>query len=79
MQLLDVVQTWQKLNLICITSRKKLINRISGQKTGEKSQENLIFAMGIDSSKSRSNVTKVDLDLYHVKSVIYQISSQYLK
>ena len=41
------------------------------QKTAEKSLENLILAKGNNSCKSRSSVTKVKLDLYHVMSNSY--------
>ena len=37
-------------------------------KTGEESPENLIFAKGNNSCKRRSNTTKVELDLYYVKT-----------
>ena len=41
------------------------------EKTGEKSSENEIFAKGNNSSKSWSNETKVELDLYYVKTNPY--------
>ena len=41
------------------------------QKTGEKSSENKIFAKGNNSSKRRSKETKVELDLYYVKTNPY--------
>ena len=41
------------------------------QKTGEKSSENEIFAKGNNSSKRRSNETKVKLNLYYVKTNSY--------
>ena len=44
-------------------------------KTGEESPENEIFAKGNNSRKSKSNATKVKLDLYYVKKSKYQISS----
>ena len=37
----------------------------------EKSSENEIFAKGNNSCKSRSNATKVKLDLYYVKTNAY--------
>ena len=37
----------------------------------KKSPENEILAKGNNSSKSRSNVTKVELDLYYVKTNSY--------
>ena len=37
----------------------------------KKSQENEIFAKGNNSCKSRSNATKVELDLYYVKTNSY--------
>ena len=37
----------------------------------KKSPENEIWAKGNDSCKSRSNVTKVELDLYHVKTNLF--------
>ena len=40
-------------------------------KTGEESPENLIFAKGNISIKSRSNTTKLKLDLYYVKTNPY--------
>ena len=60
----------QKSNLICITSRQIHIPNYKSisQKTGEKSLENKILAKGNNSFKSRSNATKVKLDLYHVKT-----------
>ena len=41
------------------------------QKTAEESPENEILAKGSNSYKSRSNVTKLELDLYYVKSKSY--------
>ena len=41
------------------------------QKTGEKNPENKILAKGNNSCKSRSKSTKVDLDLYNVKTNSY--------
>ena len=41
------------------------------QKTGEKSSVNEIFAKGNNSSKRRSNETKVELNLYYVKTNSY--------
>ena len=41
------------------------------QKTGEKSPGNYIFAKGANSIQSRSNATKVELDLYYVKTNSY--------
>ena len=37
-------------------------------KTGEESPENSIFAKGNNSIESRSNMTKLKLDLYYVKT-----------
>ena len=37
----------------------------------EKSPENYIFAKGNNSIKSRSNATKVELDLYYIKTNSY--------
>ena len=41
--------------------------------------ENIIFAQGNNWSKSRSKVTKFELDLYHVKANSYTKWSQYRK
>ena len=41
------------------------------QRTTEKNSENLVFEKGNNSSKSGSNVTIVELDLYHVKTNSY--------
>ena len=38
------------------------------QKTAEKSPENQILAKGNSSCKSRSSVTKVELDVYYAKA-----------
>ena len=46
---------------------KKKFKSIS-QKTGYTSLENLIFEKGNYSIRSRSNATKIDLDLYYVKT-----------
>ena len=69
----NVGQTRQKLNLICIMSRQIHIPNFTSisLKTGEKKWENLIFAKGNNSSKSKSKETKVELDLYHVKTNSY--------
>ena len=40
-------------------------------KTGEESPENKILAKGNNSIKSRSNATKLKLDLYYVKTNSY--------
>ena len=40
-------------------------------KTGEESPENEILAKGNNSIKSRSNTTKLKLDLYYVKTNSY--------
>ena len=40
-------------------------------KTGDESQENEILAKGNNSIKSRSNMTKLKLDLYYVKTNSY--------
>ena len=40
-------------------------------KTGEESPKNKIFAKGNNSIKSRSNTTKLKLDLYYVKTNPY--------
>ena len=37
----------------------------------KKNPENEVLAKGNDKSKSKSNVTKVELDLYHVKINLY--------
>ena len=37
----------------------------------KKSKENYILAKGYNSSRSMSNVTKVELDLYYVKTKSY--------
>ena len=41
------------------------------QKTGEKSLENKIFAKGNNSINSKSNTTKLKLDLYYIKTNLY--------
>ena len=41
------------------------------QKTAEESPENEILAKGNNSYKSRSSVTKLELDLYYVKTKSY--------
>ena len=41
------------------------------RKTAKKSPENYILANGYNSSRSMSNVTKVELDLYYVKTNSY--------
>ena len=40
-------------------------------RTGEESPENYTFAKGNNSIKSRSNTTKLKLDLYYVKTNLY--------
>ena len=40
-------------------------------KMAKKSPENYILAKGYNSSRSRSNVTKVELDLYYVTTNSY--------
>ena len=63
----------QKSNLICIISRQSQIPNVKSisQKTGKKTPENDIFAKGNNSSKSRANLTEVELDLYYVKTNSY--------
>ena len=58
----------QKSNLICITSIQIHMLNIKSisLKTAEKTLANNIFAKGNNSSKSRSNATKVKLDPYYV-------------
>ena len=65
-----VGQTRQKSSLICIMLRQIHIPNFKSisQKTGENSSENKIFAKGNNSSKIGSNDTKVELDLYYVKT-----------
>ena len=41
------------------------------RKIAKKSPENYILAKGYNSSRRRSNVTKVELDLYYVKTNSY--------
>ena len=57
-------QTW---SVLC---QDKFIYQNASQysKTGEESPENWIFAKGNNSIKSRSNTTKLKLDLYYVKT-----------
>ena len=68
-----VGQTQPKSNLTCIMSRQIHIwnfNSICWKMT-KRSLENEIFAKGNNSCKSRSNATKVKLDLYYVKTNPY--------
>ena len=64
---------WQNSNLICIiwwqihTLNLKSIS----QKTAEKSPENLIWAKGNNSCKSRSSMTRLELELYYVMTISY--------
>ena len=62
-----------KSNLICITSRQIHIPNFKsiGRKMTKKSPENEILAKGNNSCKSRSNATKVKLDLYYVMTNMY--------
>ena len=68
-----VGQTWPKSNLTCIMSRKINIWNFNSmpRKMTKKSPENKIFANGNNSCKSRTNATKVKLDLYYVKTNPY--------
>ena len=68
-----VGQTRPKSNLTCMMSRQIHIwnfNSICRKMTKE-SPENEIFAKGNNSCKSRSNATKVKIDLYYVKTNPY--------
>ena len=64
-----VGETRRKSNLTCIMSRQIHIWSFNSirQKMTKKSPENGFFAKGNNSCKSRSNATKVKLDLYNVK------------
>ena len=64
---------WPKPNLTCIMSRQIHIWNFNSvcRKMTKKSPENEIFAKGNNSCKSRSNATKVELDLYYVKTNSY--------
>ena len=66
-------QTRQSLNLTCIRSRQIHIRNFKSicQKMTKKSPENLILAKDSNSCKSRSNASKVELDLYYVKANSY--------
>ena len=68
-------QTHQKLNLICTSITSNQMNKLNfksiSQKTGEESPGNLFFAKDKNWRKRRSNVTKVDADLYYVKKISY--------
>ena len=68
-----VGQTRPKSNLICNMSRQTHIWNFNSicQKMIEKSPENEKLAKGNNSCKSRSNATKVKLDLYYVKTNPY--------
>ena len=65
-----VGQTRPKSNLTCIMSRQIHIWNFKSicWKMTKKSPENEILAKGNNSCKSRSNATKVILDLYYVKT-----------
>ena len=68
-----VGQTRPKSNLTCIMSRQIQMWNFNSicQKMTKKIPENEILAKGNNSCKSRSNATKVDLDLYDVKTNSY--------
>ena len=64
---LKLDQTRQKLNKTCITSRQIHIYNFKSMSR----KMAWIFATGNESSKRRSKVTKVKLDLYYVKTNSY--------
>ena len=66
-------QAWRNSNLICITSRSIYIPTLKSisQKTAEKIPENQILAKCNNFCKNRSSVTKLELDLYQVKTNLY--------
>ena len=70
---LKIRQTWQSLNLTCIRSRQIHIWNLKSicRKMTKISPENEILAKGSKSCKSRSNATKVELDLYYAKANSY--------
>ena len=68
-----VGQTRPKSNLTCIMLRQIIIWNFNSicRKMTKKSPENEILAKGNNSFKSRSNATKVKLELYYVKKNPY--------
>ena len=59
----------QKSNLVCITSKQIHTSncRSISEGTAKKSSENWFWTKGNNSCKNRSNVTRVELDLYYLK------------
>ena len=70
---IKVGQTRQNENLTCIMSRHIHIWNVKSicRKMTKKRPENEILAKGNNSCKSTSNATKVELDLYYVKTNTY--------
>ena len=70
---LKVGQTRPKSNLTCIMSRQIQIRNLNSicRKMTKKSPENELLAKGNNSCKIKSNATKVELDLYYVKTNPY--------
>ena len=71
---IKVGQAWRYSNLICIMRwqfHTPNLKSISLKKMQRKVRENLILAKDNNSYKSRSSVTKLELDLYYVMANSY--------